>query len=450
MVTSAELNLLTVKQLGAIAKELAIVGWHEMRKEDLVRALVQKSRSRQWGDLIRKAVDLAKMSSASKGTVVSQTQGKSTGNLADKSGPSKSPSGKGAKIPPTITKAPSSNPTSVPSKQQPPSKQPLSKQSTATKDTPAKDFQQKGEVRVGGGFVVATSEPAAQGSIKERLQLKRDLSTHSAGEDLCALLVRDPYWLQVYWELTPKTMERTKVALGPYWHVSLPIIRLYQFDPDAVVAHQKRQVLRDVPIHGSVNNWYLDVRNPPSKFQAEIGYLTRDQNFYPVISSNVVETPQEQILDDLDRVDGNWRGVADDLGRIYKLSGGDTNNRELKRIFEQKLDRPMSSPMLTRYRASQQGGGPEKTPRNFRFEVDVDLIVHGKTDPSVQVTVRNEPISVNPDGTFSVRFTFPEKRHVFPIEAEGSDSVETKRLLLTLERNTRFLETLFQEHTDDE
>ena len=237
--------------------------------------------------------------------------------------------------------------------------------------------------------------------------------------------------------------------MGHYWHSAIPVLRLFRLHTDGT-SYPKRHLIRDIPIHGGVNNWYLEVDNPPSMFQVELGYLSREKRFYPLVSSNTVETPQRQIVDELDKLDGNWRGVAEDLGRIYKLSGGDGGNQELKKVFEEQLRRPMSAPLLSRYRASKQGAGTEKTRRNFLFNVDADVIVHGKTDPSVQVTIRNEPIKINEDGTFSVRFSLPEKRHVFPIEAEGSDGVEMQRVILTIERNTRTLETLFQEYTEED
>jgi hypothetical protein len=262
-------------------------------------------------------------------------------------------------------------------------------------------------------------------------------------------MVRDPFWLHAFWEVSAKTMERAKVALGHLWYTSIPVLRLFRLSSDGTGA-PKRQLIRDIPVHGGVNNWYLDVTNPPSTFIVELGYLiAREKKFYSTLSSNIVETPQQQVIDELDKLDGNWKGVADDLGRVFKLSGGDGNNRELKEIMEEQLDRPMSPHLLSRYRVAKHGS-VEKTRRNFQFSADVDVIVHGKADPNVQVTIRNEPVMVNPDGTFAVRFGLPEKRHLYPIEAEGSDGVEMQRVILTLERNTRILEKVIQEPSDDD
>lgn len=407
MATSSELNALTVKDLGAIAKELGIPGWHEMRKEELVRSLVQKSRTKAGKETIaRHLMESPKMEkgakSAGKDDAVksSTAKGKSENRSKDKEKSSKS--------------------------------------------KPSRPVAQKTAPKA--------SSDAASGrnpELKERQRLRRDVSTpDSAGRpDQLTLLVRDPFWLQATWELSIKTVERAKVALGHAWYTSVPVLRLFRQEADGTT-YPKRHYVRDIAIHGGVNHWYLDVDNPPSSFLVELGYLTREKKFYSVASSNTVQTPQRQIVDAIDKLDGNWRGVAEDLGRIYKLSVGDGNNQELRRVLEEQLHRPMSAPLLSR--AGKLGAGAERTRRNFHFDVDADVIIHGHTDPSVQVTIRNEPIKIEEDGSFSVRFSLPEKRHVFPLEAEGSDGVEMQRVILTVERNTRVLETLFHEPNEED
>ena len=395
MATSNELNQLTVKELASIAKELGIVGWHEMRKDELVRALVLKSRTKAaagpLSKLLAAAFKLSKTASATKKPV---------------------------------SKAPT--PKIVPEKEKK-RDQPLRKEAAQT----------------------STTTPKTQVSAKAS-PVNIDLTTSENEQSRLVLMVRDPYWLQAYWEIDTKAVERAKAALGQFWHTARPILRLFRLESDGAT-NPRRRFIQDIGIHGGVNNWYIDVTEPPSTFQLELGYLSRERKFHPIVSSNNVTTPQRQIHDDLDRLDSNWRGVAADLERVFKLSGGmEEGNRDLKAVFEKKLQRSMSAPLLSRLRASQQGSASEKTRRNFEFRVNADILIHGKTDPSVQVCIRGEPIKVAADGSFSVRFSLPEKRHVFPIDAEGSDGVETQRVILAVERNTKILETLFHEHDEED
>ncbi|MDR0337065.1 MAG: DUF4912 domain-containing protein [Planctomycetaceae bacterium] len=511
MTISTKLNLLTAKELGTLAKELSVPGWHTMRKDELINALALKARTKIGREVILPRLAKLDQTMPSKPNTTPQKKKinekknlDETQKIAEKKKieekkkleekkkieekrkleekkkieekrkleekkkieekkkleekkkieekkkleeKKKIEEKKKTEEKKTETSSPNSPAKTTPktSPKTPPTKSASS--TTNTKDA-------KKEIPKKPNTIIVAVEPRKNQDIASqyRKKLRRDISTHSdeGRTDRLVLLVRDSFWLHAFWEITARTVERAKVALGMFWHTSLPIIRLFRLESDGT-AQPKRLFVRDILVHGGVNNWYLDVVNPPSTFQIELGYLSREKKFYSLVSSNVVETPQQQVIDELDNLDGNWRGVADDLGRIYKLSGGDGNNQELKKIFEEQLHRPMSAPLLSRYRAAKhQGLSSEKTRRNFLFNIDVDIIVHGKTDPSVQVTIRNEPIKVQPDGSFGIRFALPEKRHVFPMEAEGSDGVETQRAILTVERNTRILETLFQEPADDD
>jgi hypothetical protein len=451
---STELHSLTAKELGSLAKELSITSWHALRKEELVNALAIKSRNKAAREIIQQRLAKLKKRTEPKSdppSVKKKTEEKK--RLEEKKKADwKKRTEERKKVVEEKKKVEEKEKKKIEEKK--PAASASSTNKTSSNKSVSPVAEGKKEVPRKQVPVIVAVEPRKAQAIASqyRKKLRRDISTHSeeGRNDRLVLLVRDPFWLHAFWEITAKTVERAKIALGMFWHTALPIIRIFRMESDGAT-HPKRIHVRDILIHGGVNNWYLNVLNPPSKFQIELGYISREKKFYPLISSNTVETPQQQVIDGLDNLDGNWRGVADDLGRIYKLSGGDSNNPELKKVFEEQLHRPMSAPLLSRYRASQhQGSNSEKTRRNFLFNVDVDIIVHGKTDPSVQVTIRNEPIKVQPDGSFSIRFALPEKRHVFSMEAEGSDGVETQRLLLTLERNTRILETLFQEPTDDD
>ena len=402
MATSNELNSLTMADLGSLAKEIEIQGWSKMRKEDLVRVLVAKSRSKVAGEIINNFLAPPKKKSAP------------STKPPSKPAESKVSDPKKTKIPPKTDGIPPKTPETAPEPQ-----------------------------RLSGVAAVLPNFLGKQG-------LRRDISTRTEDgkPDRLVLMVRDPFWLHAFWEISAKTMERAKVSLGHLWYTSIPVLRLFRLSADGTGA-PKRQLVRDVPVHGGVSNWYLDVTNPPSTFIVELGYLTREKKFHPTLSSNIVETPQQQVIDELEKLDGNWKGVADDLGRVFKLSSGEGNSQELKEVMEEQLGRPMSPQLLSRYRVAKQGH-LEKTRRNFRFDAEVDVIIHGKAETNVQVTIRNEPVTVNADGTFAVRFALPEKRHLFPIEAEGSDGVEMQRVILTLERNTRILETVIQEPSEDD
>ena len=71
--------------------------------------------------------------------------------------------------------------------------------------------------------------------------------------------------------------------------------------------------VRDIPIHGGVNNWYIDVLEPPRSYRIDIGYVSRRGKFYVLARSNVVTTPRAGVTDALDE---NWINVQKQFERI--------------------------------------------------------------------------------------------------------------------------------------
>lgn len=284
--------------------------------------------------------------------------------------------------------------------------------------------------------------------IKTRLAESKDLSFRSVAEgngyakDRLVLMVRDPYWLHAYWELTRASIDRARAALGQHWHGSRPILRLSEVARDGTTCSSRR-VVRDVQIHGGVNNWYLDVQNPPQSYQVEIGYLAPGGKFFSVVRSNVVTTP---LAGAGNSFDSNWADVAKDFDRVFAMSGGyqeQEANQDLKDVFEERLRRPMGGPMTTRFGLGAAAPGDRE--RDFRFQVDTELIVHGVAEPDAHVTLRGEPVNLRSDGTFAVRFTLPDRRHVLPVVASSPDGVEQHTIVLAVDRNTKVMEPVFRD-----
>ncbi|MGL4593338.1 MAG: DUF4912 domain-containing protein [Thermoguttaceae bacterium] len=456
MATSADLNLLTAKSLASLAKELGVIGWRHMKKEELVNVIRNKSRGRAAKEIVQQRLD--ERNSADTIQEIVSEKDKEKGTLKNVI-PLKSSLSKQKKefISPEVTKLrkktrPEAKPGAKLGAEIKAKVKERKRGKIKGKEGNSPDRRKENPKRREMTSIIGKSADFSSKSVTlPQKRHQRDVSTRGTDgrSEQLVLLVRGSFWLQAFWEVESRSVERAKVAMGPFWHTAVPVLRLFRIESDGL-ASPKRVFIRDIVVHGGVNHWYLDVADPPAMFQVDLGYLSRERNFHPLLSSNSVETPSRQVVDDdIEQLDGNWRGVADDLDRVYKWSGGSSQS-ELRRVFEEQLGRSMSAPLLSQYRASQQGISHIKSKRNFLFDVNADLLIHGKTDPNVQVTIRNEPIDVAEDGTFCVRFSLPEKRHIFPMEAEGSDNVEMQRVVLTVERNTRVLETLIQEHTEED
>jgi uncharacterized protein len=281
--------------------------------------------------------------------------------------------------------------------------------------------------------------------IKAKLAETKDLAFRSiADEDVQAkdrlvVMVRDPYWLHAYWELSRKSVERAKVALAQYWHGARPVLRVYEIHRDGTTS-AARQPIRDVEIHGGVNNWYIDVYNPPKTYQLDVGYLVPGGKFFCLARSNMVSTPPAASGDAFDR---NWADVAKEFDRIFALSGGYSEQQtrgELKEVLEERLQRPIGDPAASRF--GPGAGGHSAGGADLEFQVDTELIVHGVTRPDAHVTLRGEPVKLRSDGTFAVRFNLPDRRHVLPMVASSRDGAQERTIVLAIDRNTKVMESV--------
>jgi len=264
---------------------------------------------------------------------------------------------------------------------------------------------------------------------------------HGCAKDRIIAMVRDPYWLHAYWELSRATLGRAQAALGQEWHAAKPILRLMDVSSEDTTSASERHI-RDIEIHGGVNNWYIDVNNPPRSFRVDIGYLSRRGKFFVLARSNVVSTPRAGASDVLDQ---NWSSVQDSYQKIYHQSGGSSAHNghatDLREIFEEVLRRPMHSLSLQ----SLGTGALPLLGRGFHFEIDAELIVYGATEPNAKVTLQGEPVQLRPDGTFTVRFSLPDSRQIIPAVAASPDGVEERTIVLAVERNTKELEPMIHD-----
>ena len=365
--TTASLREKPVRDLARMAKQHGVPGWHSMRKDQLIRALVRRAKS---------------------GLVL--------GGIPGASGPG---------VP---ASRPRRNPASV--------------------------------------AVAAPTDPEVVRRIaeaRERLARAKNLATRpEAGRanrparDRMVLMVRGPYWMHAFWEITPRSISRAQAALGQEWHSARPVLRVLRIET-ASQASPAARVIREIEVHGGVKNWFIDVREP-MRCKVEIGYLTSSGRFHGLARSNAVTTPPASQSDTLDV---HWGEILGDCDRIYAMSGGfspENNSTELQELFEERLRRPMvTSPRST----GTDDGDSEPTFRtDFQLDVDAEMVVYGVTQPDARVTLQGEPVRVQSDGTFRVRVDMPNKRQVLPIIATASDGGRRQMIVMAVERNTKSLE----------
>lgn len=386
MSSLTELRSRTVKELAAMAKRQGVPGWHRMRKEELVRALAK----------------LAQKTTRSKSS--SSKKSSSNGAVRPKSAPPALPSA---------------------------ARKPVRKKSPST-----------------GQKVRSPQLEERLREIQSQLAISKDLaycaaSSSNGGErDRLVAMVRDPHWIQTYWEISRAAVQRAEAALGQHWHGARPVLRVLEVLRDGTTS-TVRNHLRDIPIHGEVNTWYVEVASPPRSFQFEIGYLALNGKFVCLARSNIVTTSPGRLPEG---AEPPWIETHEQYQRLYALSGGydpAVETQELKEVLEEHLGGSLA-PWSGRYGLV----GPAlagKNQQEFHLQIDVEVILHGKTSPGAQVTIRGEPLRVEEDGRFHLRLALPDRRQVLPVVAQSPDGAEQRTIVLALERNTKVMEPIVRD-----
>ncbi|MBX3417505.1 MAG: DUF4912 domain-containing protein [Pirellulaceae bacterium] len=377
LVTLANLRAQTSKDLAQLARSSGVAGWSSMRKEQLVKALLKVLKKRE--------------------TAIAKAENKS------------------------LPKTNESKSGSKPAK-------------TAVGNKPAPKHSAP-NLEIERSAIAAKLEREAV----ERERLKNLALTASLAKDekrvekdRLILIVRDSFWLQAYWEITPTTVSRAKTSLEKNWRGAKPVLRLYEIVEENDSHSEK--LAREIPIHSGVDTWYIDTLCPPKTYRAAIGYVTETGRFFSLCKSNRVSTPSTSVK----TPSSHWADIAADCENVFAMSGGYdplSETKDLREVFEEKLQRPMIALGPNHAALLDQN-------LDFPFEVDAQMVIYGMASPGSSVTLAGEPVKVDPDGNFSIRLDFPDKRQVLPVVACSRDGSQQRTTVLAIERNTKVMEAI--------
>ncbi|MBR2004257.1 MAG: DUF4912 domain-containing protein [Thermoguttaceae bacterium] len=286
--------------------------------------------------------------------------------------------------------------------------------------------------------------PPAPGvlSFKEKMRARKILGSPTDENDRLVLSVCDPFWLRACWEATPRRVERIRSAMGQSWHTADPTLRLYRVDREPHGA-TRREFVADFPVRGGVNSCYVPVDDPPQSFVVELGYLARDKRFFTLISSAVVETPQRYVHDAFGRPEDNGLGFPTNFDAFVP------QRRAPRPRFSPTPSEPTFSPGALNG-SERRNADAFRSSSDLRVAVDCELVVKVQATPGARVRVKEESIRLKEDGTFSIRYRLPERRHVFPVVATSPDGSETRTVVLAVDRNTKTLDPVFRDEETEE
>ncbi|ADG81753.1 DUF4912 domain-containing protein [Thermincola potens] len=177
----------------------------------------------------------------------------------------------------------------------------------STKKTPIKKLNINQSLPSGTEF---SQELAPQPSSKAVSEFIPELPA-SYGESRLTALVRDPYWVYLYWEITEDLKRRFQEQYGN-WADSTPFFIVYNAaDPRSLVR------LFTTQINDSTNNWYLRVPENTCLL-IDLVRLYPDGRVVTVLRSNIVTTPRAFMSD---RIDEEWMLVDDKQKKLYRRIG---------------------------------------------------------------------------------------------------------------------------------
>jgi hypothetical protein len=84
---------------------------------------------------------------------------------------------------------------------------------------------------------------------------------------------------------------------------------------------------------------------------------------------------------------------------------------------------------------SESGSGVVR-PRSFWLMADAELIVYGATQPTARLSIGDQEIPLEADGTFRVHVPFRDGEQLYPIRAVAADGEQERSIRLEFERRT--------------
>lgn len=173
------------------------------------------------------------------------------------------------------------------------------------------------------------------------------------GDNKIVLMVRDPHWAYVYWEINSRRVAEAKKKFRSDFDQSKLILRVYDItglDFDGKNAHS----FFDIDIPNVLGNWYVHLGKPNRTFCIDIGYRGADGGVFVLSRSNKITFPRDTFSE---VVDEEWMSSEEEYKNIYAKSyglGAVGASAELAEMVKRRLEKGISS--------SAVGKKPKETP----------------------------------------------------------------------------------------
>lgn len=256
---------------------------------------------------------------------------------------------------------------------------------------------------------------------------------HSYGDHKIVAMVRDPWWIYSYWEISSQRENEVIEAIRK--RGSSPqksVLRVYDIT-DIDFNGSNANSYFDIELSGLASNWYINVGKPNRSWVIEIGIIAQNGEFFRLARSNYVRTPRFGMSEIMDE---EWMCLDEDYWKMFGLSGGfgvGKSSLALKGMMEKRLVEAITSGAISSISSPMKKVEKEKS---FWLIVNCELIVYGATEPDAKVSVQGKPIKLRNDGTFTLRFALPDGKQVIPVEAINKDGDDKRKITPIVTRTT--------------
>jgi hypothetical protein len=268
------------------------------------------------------------------------------------------------------------------------------------------------------------------------------------GDTKIVLLVRDPEWVYAYWEINDDTRAQLNFPRNGNGNQNRRLVlRIYKIT-DTAWPVDAAHYFFDVDVPSEAKNWYIHLPEADQQWCAELGLVDNTDNFITICRSNPVVTPRNTISE---RVDSDWMTVQESFEKITRLSrasveaqlqgaGGPGGSEAILRTINRQLTAVLHGEKLALSSGifSSEAAIPGRRKKDFWLQVHTELILYGATEPDAKVTVQGAPVTLNEDGTFSLRFALPEGLQVLDVRAVNADGDMEEEIIPVVERTTRY------------
>ena len=242
------------------------------------------------------------------------------------------------------------------------------------------------------------------------------------GDHKLVMMVRDPWWVYLYWELEPGAITHALDSVACGIHQVRCVLRLHPLS-------QKDANVFDVDIDFRTGSHYLNLSAPGHAFFSEIGFITADGRFVSLAKSNSISLPPDRPAEELDE---RWMSTDAEFRQIYELSGGflDERRHEDERYFPSGFSSFASSSF-----SSPTGTSPYGRPTSL--EIKTDLVLTGRTQAGNKIIIAGEKIPVQSDGSFTTKARLPEGELTLPITVESAEGDVLERITPVITKKIR-------------